>query len=882
MDWRAWTGKSGDRTTQGTPARLDALSRQAAAVLAWERVWPALVIILCILALFLALSWAGLWLVSPRWLRMAGVTVFGLLLVGAIFNLARLRWPIRRESIARLDRDSGLAHRPATAIEDSLANDGTDPATRALWQLHLERAARALSTIRVARPSPRMVEHDRYALRAGIVLVLAGAAFMAGPEKYPRVLAAFDWRTAPEIGPGFRLDAWIDPPPYTGRPPILLTSGIDKSGTSKPVQAPVGSTIVVRASAHAGIVSEAEGGLQAPKTEPARPDEAGVQKAPAKSTQTADTEQRFVLRGDGKLRLQQGAGTLAIFDIVSVPDLPPTITLRGEPKSDTRGALTLGYKVEDDYGIISAEAQFSRPLIGGRPVTGRSLVEAPTMALALPGGTGGLGEGETTGDLSEHPWAGARVTMRLVARDEGGNEGSSAPYEITLPQRTFVKPLARAIVEQRRHLILAPEDRRRVQLAVDTLIFAPEKFDLPSNIYLGLRAISQRLRLAKKDSHLLDVADLMWEMALRLEDGDLSQAERDLRAAQQQLREALDRGATPDELKRLMDQLRAALDKFVQELAEQQMRDQQNADRQQDPNQQTLTITPRDLQALLDRMEEMARNGNTADAQRMLDSLQRMMENLQSARRQTQQNQAQREMNRSLNELDKLTREQQQLRDETFRDRQRQSRRDQQRPQGQRNPGQQGQQQPDQEPDDDGDQSPEAQAQRQQNLKQRQEALRDRLEQLQKRMKQLGMKGEQGFEEADEAMRDAEQGLGEGNQRGQDKAVDAQGRALEGLRKGAQSMAQQMQQGQPGEGQAGPGPGDPNGPMREGRNQPNPDPLGRESRDRTYNPQSRYDPLGVPAAERAQRVLEELRRRFSDPSRPREELDYLERLLRRY
>jgi uncharacterized protein (TIGR02302 family) len=866
VDWRAWTGKSDDRTTQGALARLDAASRQAAAVLAWERVWPALVVILGILALFLALSWAGLWLVAPRWLRMAGVAAFGLFLIGAIFNLARLRWPIRRESIARLDRDSGLAHRPATAIEDRLANDGDDPATRALWQLHRERAAGLLSAMRVARPSPRMVEHDRYALRAGVLLLLAGAAFMAGPDKYPRILAAFDWRSAPENGPGFRLDAWIDPPPYTGRPPILLTAGIDKFGAGKPVHAPVGSNIVVRASANADIVSEAEGGLQASK-----PDETGVQKTPAKSTQTADAEQRFVVRGDGKLRLNQGTSTLATFDIVSVPDNPPAIMLRGEPKSNTRGALTLGYKIEDDYGIISAEAQFYRPLIAGRPVTGRSLVEAPKMGLALPGGPGGLGEGETTGDLSEHPWAGARVTMRLVARDEGGNEGQSDPYEMTLPQRTFVKPLARAIVEQRRHLILAPDDRRRVQLAVDTLLFAPEKFDLPSNIYLGLRAISQRLRLAKTDSHLLDVADLMWEMALRLEDGDLSQAERDLRAAQQQLREALDRGATPEELKRLMDQLRAALDKFVQELAEQQMRDQQNADRQQDPNQQTLTITPRDLQALLDRMEEMARNGNTADAQRMLDSLQRMMENLQGARRQTQQNQAQREMNRSLNELDKLTREQQQLRDETFRDRQRQSRRDQQRPQGQQEPG-----------EDDGDGSPEGQAQRQQNLKQRQEALRDRLEQLQRRMKQFGMKGEQGFEEADEAMQDAEQGLGEGNQRGQDKAVDAQGRALEGLRKGAQSMAQQMQQGQAGEGQAGPGPGNPNGQMQGGSNQPSPDPLGRESRDRTYNPQSRYDPSGAPAAERAQRVLEELRRRFSDPARPREELDYLERLLRRY
>jgi hypothetical protein len=49
-----------------------------------------------------------------------------------------------------------------------------------------------------------------------------------------------------------------------------------------------------------------------------------------------------------------------------------------------------------------------------------------------------------------------------------------------------------------------------------------------------------------------------------------------------------------------------------------------------------------------------------------------------------------------------------------------------------------------------------------------------------------------------------------------------------------------------------------------------------------YNPRSRYDPLGAPPAQRAQRVLEELRRRIGDPSRPQEELEYLDRLLRRF
>ena len=853
MNWRAWIS-SGEKNEREASSPLDALTRKAALILVWERVWPALVSILSLIALFFTVSWAGFWLHAPFWLRVFCLTAFAAGLGFLLFGLVRLSWPSRRESLARLDRDSGQAHRPATSFEDQLANDAPDEATRTLWQVHLTRAARHLAGLKLALPSPGMVERDRYALRAAALVALVATAFIAGPEKNQRLFAAFDWRSDAEKAQAFRLDAWIDPPAYTGRPPILLTGAEQAQGIIK-VQAPAGSNVIVRASDGAGVKVDAEGGLQAQKPEENTSGKITTRVAgPQSKTTSPENEQRFILRGDGKLVLKQYNSTLAHFDLTSVPDRPPTIALRGEAKSDTKGALTLGYKIEDDYGVLNAEAQFSAPILQGKPVTSRSLVEAPKMPLALPGAAGGLGEGETTGDLSEHPWAGARVTLRLSARDEGGNEGLSDPVEITLPQRTFVKPLARALVEQRRNLVLAPDDRKRVILSMDALLFMPERFDLPSNIYLGLRAIAQRLKTARKDADLLSVADLMWEMALRLEDGDLSQAERDLRAAQQQLREALERGATPEELKKLMDQLRAALEKFMQELAEQGLRDQQNADRQPDPNQQVLTITPRDLQALLDRMEEMMRNGETADAQRMLDSLQRMMENLQSAKRRNQQNEMAREMNRQMGELDKLTREQQQLRDQTYRDRQQQGEQ-----QGQERDGKS----------------------EQQDLQRKQEALRERLEELQRRMKQFGQKGEDGFDEAEQAMRDAEKGLGEGSQQGRDQAVDAQGRALEGLRKGAQSMAQQMQQGE-GQGQAGPGPGDPNGPMREGRNTPNPDPLGRESRDRTYNPQSRYDPQGAPAAERAQRVLEELRKRFSDPSRPREELDYLERLLRRY
>ena len=859
-----------ERETPGGPAaeRLERLAARAGLAICWEQVWPVAAMLLTILGLFLAISFLGLWLETPRWGRMLGVALFAVLALGALATLARFRVPTRAQKLARLDRDSGLPHRPATAMEDQLANANDDPATRALWALHRARMERAAQALTLRLPSPRLVERDRYALRAFALLAVVATAFVAGPEKYARVLAAFDWGAEGALSAGYRLDAWVDPPAYTGKPPVILNLR-DEAGAkaSRKVQAPAGSTIVVRSSEASNVSVEIAGGLEVAKAD----ESAAKGKAAA-----TDTELRWTLKGDGKLVLKRFGSVISSFDLTSVPDRPPVISLNGEARRNSRGSLTLGYKIEDDYGVTGAEANFARPVLAGKPVTGRTLAEAPKMGLALPAGAGGLGEAETTADLSEHPWAGANVTMTLSAKDEGGNEGLSEPVEITLPQRPFVKPLARALVEQRRNLVLAPDAKGRVLSSIKGLMIAPDQFGVTAGLYLGFHNIANRLTRARKDADLLGVADLMWEMALRIEDGGLSDAERDLRAAQQDLRDALNRGAPEDEISKLRDQMRAALDKFLNELAQQAQREGRDQEPQsRADNDNSRTITSQDLQSMLDRIEEMMRNGQMAEAQKMMEQLQNLLENLRSAQRQRGADPMAREMNKALDELDQMTRDQQELRDNTFRNEEKKQRRNQ--AQRQKDRSQQGLQQGQRGDQDENDEDQDsADAEGEQSLQQRQEALRQRLDQLQRRMKELGMQGDQNLEDAEGAMKEAEGALGNGQQ-GRGKAVDAQGRALESLRKGGQAMAQQMQPG-PGEEN---GPGDPNGPMRQGR-AGNPDPLGRESHDKRDNSRALYDPLGTPAAQRAQKVLEELRRRLSDPARPRDELDYLERLLKRY
>jgi hypothetical protein len=127
---------------------------------------------------------------------------------------------------------------------------------------------------------------------------------------------------------------------------------------------------------------------------------------------------------------------------------------------------------------------------------------------------------------------------------------------------------------------------------------------------------------------------------------------------------------------------------------------------------------------------------------------------------------------------------------------------------------------------------------------------------------------------AGEAMGDAQGQLGEGDA---DGAVDSQGRALEALRKGAQGMAQAMQQ-QMGQ---GPGPGNP-GRIGQARANQDTDPLGRPLRGRDYGDDTTVKVPGEIDVQRARRILEELRRRFGESFRPQLELDYIERLLKDY
>ncbi len=800
---------------------LEIMARRSRAMLLVERALRLGAALAALALFFLALSWSGIWLHTGPLARMIGVALFLQAALTLTIREILRGWPSRRLALKRLDAgdDSGL--RPAASLDDRLAAGRIpDPATTTLWELHRQRLEKALEALPIAAPKPEIEKRDPYALRALALVAAVGMAFVAGDEKSQRLAAAFDWRGWSAARETVRFDAWIDPPPYTGRQALVL----DDKDIGQARDVPVNSALHVRFS---GVV-ETEGALR-PLVEQA----SGPKPKPG--------EHDYKLTGAARLNLPDGRA----FQFTVIPDQPPTIEMSGPPKSNLRGSMTLAYKTQDDYGVVGAQALLSLP--NG----GRVLYPPPSLPLSLPPEQGGRGETQTTLDLSDSPWAGAEAILTLEARDEGGNVGVSQPLEITVPRRHFRKPLARALAEQRRKLALDPDDRGRVRLALEALSIAPDAFDTPSSIYLGLRMARRGLDGDRDDDQLREVADLLWAMALSLEDGDLSQAERDLRAAQRNLREALARGADDEEIAKLTQELREAMAAFLQGMSEQAKRDRDPGAARSQAG-EGREVTKEDLDKMLAELDQASKSGDSARARQLLDQLTDLLENLQSSQGSQGKSAQSRERGRALSELDQLSREQQQLRDETYRDAT-QDENSEARPQAGRNGARK------------------AAAERQQALRQRLERQREAL-----RHSGEGAPGE--LEEADKAMKEAEQALEQGKS-GANKALEAQGRALQALRRGADELAQR---GKDGEGQGGAESDGGQPGQSQGRSGSGQDPLGRTpGAQGQYDSRSRYDPLGLPPAQRARRVQEEVRRRLGQPERPAEELDYLQRLLRR-
>ena len=841
------------------PERL--LSRRlflSRAALAWEKLWPALWPMLGVAGLFLAVALFDLPSLLPNALHVAVVAGFALVFItAAYFGLRRLAWPDAITARRRIEQNSGLPHRPLEALADRPSGP-LDEAEASLWEAHRRRMTATLRRLRVGWPAAGLARRDPWGLRAVLAILLLLGFIDAGGDWRERIARAFapGWESGPPAAQA-SFDIWITPPDYTGLPPQFL-----RADTPGPVRVPTGSALLAQTHGGRGVPRlSIDGAVQ---------DFEAVDKENFRAAATLAKAQ--------SLAVTQGGATLGTWPVEIIPDNPPAAAFSQPPRATVRAALRIEYTAGDDYGVEGMKLVIRRQDDGDPTKLGAKPDDAIVIPLPLPGLH--LKDLHATNyqDLSPHPWAGLPVEMTLVATDALGQIGESAMVRMNLPERNFTNPVARAIVEQRKELVKDPSSHDAVAEILEDLNKRPQLYRDDTVVYLALELAAQRLQQDDVQAAIDTVVPLLWDTALRIEDGRMSVAANDLRKLQQQLQDALARGAPDEELDRLMQQLREAMDRYLQALAEDAQN--QSNDENRRPQSSAKSLTSRDLQRMLDRARELARSGAQQQAREMLSQLQDMLENLRTARPGEMQRGGTGESEQTMRGLRDLIQRQQQLLDRSFRAQRRQGQgRPQQGSQGQSQQGQsqQGQSQQGmaqrggQPGADDGTQGDDAG-----DAAGQQEELRRALGEAMRHMGDGSDDIPDALGRAERAMRDATGALEHGTP---GEAIAPQSEALDELQQGAREFAKKLQE------KMSKGWGSPDGD--EGTVGAAPDSGDRDPFGRPLSSNGSYDQGDVAIPEesvlqKSREILDELRRRAGERSRPTIELDYIERLLRRF
>jgi uncharacterized protein (TIGR02302 family) len=824
------------------------------AAIVWERLWRALWPASASLGLFVLVALLDILPFLPSWLH-------GLVLVGTVSGLIWLfkrgvrdiELPRSLEARRRLERINELLHRPLEAIEDTLSGEGASDEARALWREHQRRMRGMLKGLIVGLPAPHLAARDPHALRIvlAVMLFTVGAATVGdGWSRISRAITpqfAFLTPAAPAV-----LDAWITPPEYTSHPPLFLSAADGVGGThGEYVEVPAGSKLVVQVS----------GGSGEPRVV------IGDQEQEVARVEEHNYKGLFVLDKTGSLTVSQGRSILGTWQVVVIPDLPPTIEFAQEPTSTPRGVLQIEFSGADDYGIDSVTATIRRL---DRPES----AEVIDLELPLPSARPHVVSGMGFFDLTPHRWAGLDVAYQLVVTDGIGQTSVSEVLTAVMPTRRFDHPVARAIIAQRSLLTRdSSVNRQRAASGLDIIARQPNRYADDMVVFLALTSAQRRLSHDRADTAIAEVQQLLWDTALRVEDGRLSIAARDLRQAENDLLDAMASDASDQELERLMAELEAALNEFLDELmAALQNKDTATVDENLlDPN--ANMIDRQELRDLLNQIRELARSGAKDAARQLLSQLQQLIEELRSGQfARAEPNSASQAM-RTLNDLQRLIQGQHELLDRTFREAQG----GQSGQQGERQPGQQGQrgQQGQQ-----GQQGGQGQTRRgngkagdMSGEAVLQEALRRQLGDIMRRISEISGEIPLPFGRAERAMRNSTDALQGSNPAA---AVGPQSEALDQLQQAARDATAQLMQ-QLGQRR---GNGQRQGTVRAGTPR---DPFGR-SVTPGYRGMDQGD-VDIPTesdVQRARKILDELRRRAAQRSRPQLEQDYIDRLLHQF
>ena len=747
-------------------------------------------------------------------------------------DLLQFKWPTESEILRRIEKHSHVSHRPLTGLNDTPVNRESN----GLWQREKERRKALLIALRPYSPRAFLAKQDPRALRLGALLLLLCAVIVAGSgwkaRLYNGIFPVQFLASSQEKAE--RITLWITPPEYTQKPRIIPNPGSDQA-----LQIPQGSMlkVIVQSqfthffSAPSVFIDDAEYPLE-------------------NAEDDAYTLELEIPEGS-TLSLKTGPFHSVSWEYEYISDKAPVVNITEAPKPLPDGQLQFPLALLDDYGVqtldtrMTLDASLEEAPIGWPAEDSRSVMSPAEQLFQI----------SPVYDLASHPWAGLPVVFVFTAHDHLDQIAQSKPLKVILPERQFTHPVARKLVEIRKYLAWNPEKNyTRPMNEIEDISVYPSRYGHDTRVFLALRVAAARLYHNEPSVDITQsIIALLWDTALRLEDGNLSLAARDLREIQKQLEQALNNPEiSNEEVAFLMQKLREAMAEYMQAMAREWQKRMQQGEQMPGipPELMNNMMNMNDLASLLDKMEADMMSGDRNAAQDMLSKLQRLLD-MTNPSMSTAMPQDMQMMMEGLNELKELIDKQEQLLNQTME-------------QAELYKMLQGLGVDERE-----DTPPFINTEL---SKEEQDAILESLEALIEQAQSAIDQVPESFGLAAQAMSGSSESLG-GNR--PDLSVPLQKEALEHLKDSQQQMAQQLAQrmqqmtgfsigGMPTQ-------YDPLGRPYGNQDGNNGPPFGSQVKIPTESEQKRV-----------QDILNELRRRVGERNRPREELEYYRRLLKRF
>lgn len=547
------------------------------------------------------LLWLGafscLWLLGISFLLL---TIF--FWIGAVFfalkGLDGINLPKRLDAYRRLEKESGLLHRPLQSLDDQKSAGGSDD----FWHFEKQRQKRLLASLRYAKPAFDLAKKDPYSVRIALILIFICGFFVSRDFAWQRLsdgmfsFAPISEKTSLPLG-----QIKIIPPAYTGMQAIVLNQPKEDS-------IPVTQGSRIRAELRKGTEIF---------------DKAPILEIGDLRKSFSETENQWraeaLIPQARQIRIKTLGFSRFKQAIDFKEDTPPSIAWKDAPVTLPNGEMRLPLNIKDDFGIEKIILRGILPPAASRPRYGLDIKEEKIVSIPIR-------EGDITiapvFDLTGHPWAGRAISLMIEVHDYAGNVAYTAPVDFTLPTRQFRNSTALRLAESRSRLLKGESGPREEIMPIGEILLNPGLYAWDPIVTLALRSVIGRLLYNENDIDIESAAASLWQTALRLETGRAGETRKNLAETIEKLQQAL-LNDDKDRATQLMQQVLQSLASHLNALGRQMQ--------QSDGTQINTQIDLKSLSDFIQQLEQAIRNGDMATAMDKLSQLQQLSETMQAA-----------------------------------------------------------------------------------------------------------------------------------------------------------------------------------------------------------------------------------------------------------